>query len=111
MTLEQRRVFIALAECQHVTCAAEALEKALAKFGRPEIFNADRGSQLTSAAFHIPAATKKDPAVRGMIGKKRAVRIPIKESLYMVPLRGSTSMASSVCAMSPVSSNRVRNHF
>jgi putative transposase len=28
-----------------------ALEEALARFGRPEIFNTDRGSQFTSAAF------------------------------------------------------------
>ena len=28
-----------------------ALEEALAKFGRPEIFNTDQGSQFTSAAF------------------------------------------------------------
>jgi putative transposase len=29
----------------------EALEEALARFGRPEIFNTDQGSQFTSAAF------------------------------------------------------------
>ena len=29
----------------------EAVEEALAKHGRPEIFNTDRGSQFTSAAF------------------------------------------------------------
>ena len=29
----------------------EALEEALAKHGRPEIFNTDQGSQFTSAAF------------------------------------------------------------
>src|SRR5476649_1125330 len=29
----------------------EALEEALAKYGRPEIFNTDQGSQFTSAAF------------------------------------------------------------
>ena len=28
-----------------------ALEDALARFGKPEIFNTDRGSQFTSAAF------------------------------------------------------------
>ena len=28
-----------------------ALEEALARFGRPEIFNTDQGSQFTSAAF------------------------------------------------------------
>ena len=30
---------------------ARALEEALARFGRPEIFNTDQGSQFTSAAF------------------------------------------------------------
>jgi len=29
----------------------DALEEALARFGRPEIFNADQGSQFTSSAF------------------------------------------------------------
>jgi putative transposase len=29
----------------------EALEEAIAKYGRPEIFNSDQGSQFTSAAF------------------------------------------------------------
>jgi putative transposase len=29
----------------------EALEEALAKYGKPEIFNTDQGSQFTSAAF------------------------------------------------------------
>jgi putative transposase len=29
----------------------DALEEALARFGRPEIFNTDQGSQFTSAAF------------------------------------------------------------
>jgi len=29
----------------------EALEEALARYGRPEIFNTDQGSQFTSAAF------------------------------------------------------------
>jgi transposase InsO family protein len=28
-----------------------ALQEALARFGRPEIFNTDQGSQFTSAAF------------------------------------------------------------
>ena len=31
--------------------ASTALEEALARFGRPEIFNTDQGSQFTSAAF------------------------------------------------------------
>jgi hypothetical protein len=29
----------------------DALDEALARFGRPEIFNTDQGSQFTSAAF------------------------------------------------------------
>ena len=29
----------------------EALEEAVGKFGRPEIFNSDQGSQFTSEAF------------------------------------------------------------
>jgi putative transposase len=34
-----------------VSFCLAALEEALAKFGRPEIFNTDQGSQFTSAAF------------------------------------------------------------
>jgi putative transposase len=34
-------------------CVA-ALEDALARFGRPEIFNTDQGSQFTSLAFTRP---------------------------------------------------------
>lgn len=33
------------------TFCVEALEEALARFGRPEIFNTDQGSQFTGAAF------------------------------------------------------------
>ena len=34
-----------------VTFCVEALQEALARFGRPEIFNTDQGSQFTSAEF------------------------------------------------------------
>ena len=34
-----------------VSSCVSALEEALARFGRPEIFNTDQGSQFTSAAF------------------------------------------------------------
>jgi putative transposase len=34
-----------------VSFCLAALEEALAKFGRPEIFNTDQGSQFASAAF------------------------------------------------------------
>ncbi len=33
------------------TFCLEAVEEALAKYGKPEIFNTDRGSQFTSVAF------------------------------------------------------------
>jgi putative transposase len=34
-----------------VSCCKAALEQALARFGSPEIFYAEQGSQFTSAAF------------------------------------------------------------
>ena len=34
-----------------VAFCIEAVEEALAKYGKPEIFNTDQGSQFTSAAF------------------------------------------------------------
>ena len=40
-----------LSNTMDVSFCLAALEDALAKFGRPEIFNTDQGSQLTSAAF------------------------------------------------------------
>lgn len=40
-----------LSNTMDVSFCLAALEEALAKFGRPEIFNTDQGSQFTSAAF------------------------------------------------------------
>ena len=40
-----------LSNTMDVSCCLAALEEALAKFGKPEIFNTDQGSQFTSAAF------------------------------------------------------------
>ena len=40
-----------LSNTMDVSFCLSALEEALAKFGRPEIFNTDQGSQFTSAAF------------------------------------------------------------
>ena len=39
-----------------VSFCVAALEEALARFGKPEIFNTDQGSQFTSAAFTGPLA-------------------------------------------------------
>jgi putative transposase len=40
-----------LSNTMGVSFCVSALEEALARFGRPEIFNTDQGSQFTSAAF------------------------------------------------------------
>ena len=40
-----------LSTTQDAACCVEALEEALERYGRPEIFNSDQGSQFTSAAF------------------------------------------------------------
>ncbi len=49
----------------------EALEEALARYGRPEIFNTDQGSQFTGAAF---ASVLTDAGVRiSMDGRGRWV--------------------------------------
>ena len=40
-----------LSNTMDVSFCVSALEEALARFGKPEIFNTDQGSQLTSAAF------------------------------------------------------------
>jgi putative transposase len=40
-----------LSNTLHADFCVEALEEALGRYGRPEIFNTDQGSQFTSAAF------------------------------------------------------------
>ena len=45
----------------------EAVEEALAKYGKPEIFNTDQGSQFTSA--HSPACCWTTPSQISMDGK------------------------------------------
>jgi putative transposase len=40
-----------LSNTLHADFCVEALEEALARFGRPDIFNTDQGSQFTSRAF------------------------------------------------------------
>lgn len=38
-------------DCFTLEVCIEALEDAIARFGKPEIFNTDQGSQLTSPRF------------------------------------------------------------
>jgi putative transposase len=40
-----------LSNTMEAAFCVEALEEALARWGRPEIFNTDQGSQFTGAAF------------------------------------------------------------
>src|SRR5262244_3488629 len=46
-----------LSNTMDTSFCVSALEEALARFGRPEIFNTDQGSQFTSAAFTGTLAT------------------------------------------------------
>jgi transposase InsO family protein len=59
---------------EEVSSPDPALEEALAKFGRPKIFNTDQGSQFTSAAFTGALADRTPMAVwRDAIAGARAV--------------------------------------
>jgi putative transposase len=40
-----------LSNTMDVAFCLEALDEAMARFGRPELFNTDQGSQFTSAEF------------------------------------------------------------
>jgi transposase InsO family protein len=42
---------VAAVEHDEAAFCVDALEEALARWGKPEIFNTDQGSQFTSAAF------------------------------------------------------------
>lgn len=58
----------------------EALDEALARYGRPEIFNSDQGSQFTSQAF-INRLTHKGIAI-SMDGRGRALDNVFVERLW-----------------------------
>ena len=49
----------------------EALEEVIARYGTPEIFNTDQGSQFTSAAF---TSTLKEHSIRITMDGKRSWR-------------------------------------
>ena len=54
-----------LSNTMDVAFCVDALEEALARFGRPEIFNTDQGSQFTSAAFTGRARRRRHPDLDG----------------------------------------------
>src|SRR5438445_10239454 len=65
----------------------EALEEALPRYGRPEIFNTDRGSQFTTDDF---TGTLKDHGIRiSMDGKGRCMdNIFIRAAVAKAVIRG-----------------------
>ena len=53
----------------------EAVEEALARHGRPEIFNTDQGSQFTSAGLHRPVARQRHRDQHGWQGRMARQRV------------------------------------
>ena len=58
-----------------VSVCVSALEEALARFCRPEIFNTDQGSQLTSAVFTSTLASLRHPDLDGWSGPLAGQRL------------------------------------
>ena len=54
-----------LSNTMDVSFCVAALEEALAKYGRPETFNTDQGSQFTSAALHRRVGGRRDQDLHG----------------------------------------------
>jgi putative transposase len=50
-----------LSNTMDIAVCVDALDEALARFGRPEIFNTDQGSQFTSAAFAGRLGERRHP--------------------------------------------------
>lgn len=59
-----------LSNTMDTSFCVSALEEALARFGRPEIFNTDQGSQFTSAAFTGTLARRRR---QDLDGRSRAL--------------------------------------
>ena len=69
-----------LSNTMDTTFCIEALEEALNKYGRPEIFNSDQGSQFTSEAF--TGVLKKHDIAISMDGRGRALDNIFVERLW-----------------------------
>ena len=69
-----------LSNTMHADFCVEALQEALSRYGQPEIFNSDQGSQFTSDAF---TAVLRDRGVKiSMDGKGRWVDNVFVERLW-----------------------------
>ena len=53
----------------------EAVEEALARHGKPEIFNTDQGSQFTSTGVHRPADRQRHRHQHGRQGRMARQRL------------------------------------
>ena len=95
-------------------CVA-ALEKALARFGGPEIFNTDQGSQFASLAF---TSVMREPEVcismdgRGRwMGNAFIERLwcsPKYECVYLMPSRPVPSSGLALAVGAPITTASVR---
>ena len=68
----------------------EAVEEALARYGPPEIFNTDQGSQFTSEALHRTAQGQRDQRQHGRQGQLEGQRVR-RASLEEPQVRGGLS--------------------
>ena len=79
------REVLALAACRSrwtPTSACEALEEALARYGKPEIFNTDQGSQFTSLEFteRLQGPTASPSAwTAGLLARQRVRRAAVAQ--------------------------------
>ncbi len=83
-------------------CVA-ALEEALARYGRPEIFNTDQGSQFTSFAF---TSVLREAEVRiRMDGRGRSMKY---ECVYLHAFETGSELKAALADGSPITTLSVR---
>jgi putative transposase len=63
-----------------IDCLEEALEEAITRYGKPEIFNSDQGSQFTSTSF--TEVLKREDIAISMDGRGRALDNIFVERLW-----------------------------
>ncbi len=70
-----------LSNTMDVSFCVSALEEALARLGKPEIFNTDQGSQFTSAVFTgtLAASSIRIPMDGGPLGQQRLHRAGVEQ--------------------------------
>jgi putative transposase len=82
----------------------EALEEALARYGAPEIFNTDQGSQFTRRGFHHPAAGQERARKygrQGALGRQRVRRAAVARRHLPARLRDAARGDDRAVALLP----------